>query len=361
MPGGLLSKKMLNEAYLKAKKITDINALKFVECFPYKRTDANGNYARSHVYDESVGFWTGIYILIYEMNEDPHYRFITAKYVEKMYNRLFDAKSCLYETGLMYVPSCVSAYRIGKIKKAKIAAVMAADILISVYRKQDNIYFVNNKYNPPNEYEHEHMKIATMLNCSILYWASEFTGIEAYKEHADDVINFIADNLIKPDGSVYWEYNAEKGAVGECFIHGENCRGISWALYGLAVKYRQNGDRKIYDKILKVLRKYAPQIKAAEFHSLDSTMLACAVCAVYDIAPYADESFSGYVEFADGVLHDLIEKDSLEPLCKTDGILGYSDGMGGFDCPQRNVSAVAGDYFYMEALVRKLKNRQIFM
>ena len=89
--------------------------------------------------------------------------------------------------------------------------------------------------------------------------------------------------------------------------------------------------------------------------------MGTAVCAVYDIAPYADESFSGYVEFADGVLHDLIEKDSLEPLCKTDGILGYSDGMGGFDYPQRNVSAVAGDYFYMEALVRKLKNRQIFM
>lgn len=356
-----ISDEMLKTAFEKARKIIDLNTLKYIDCFPHKRSDENGVYAKSNTYNESVGFWTGIYMLIYELSGDKRYRFIASKYVEKMYNRLFEADSCLEETGLMYVPSCVSAYRVGKIKKAKTASVMAADILVSVYKKSNGYYYVSNNYIDPGENVRTPMKIATMLNCSILYWATEFTGVESYRNHANSVIDFIACNLIKEDGTVYWEYDLASGATGECKITGENCRGISWALYGLSIKYRQCYDKKIFDIIIRVLKKYVPLMLETDFKHLDSTMLACMVCAIYDISQCADDDFEKHVRFADRVLYHLINVAALEPLGRTDGIIGYSDGFGGFDKVMKNVSAVVGDYFYIEALVRKIETTRVYM
>ena len=357
----LIKEETIEEAYKKAKKIMDLNALRFIDCFPYLCTDVNGRYAKSRREDMCNGFWTGIYILAYETSGDTRYRHIVSKYVEKMYNRLFEGDITGAEMGILYVPSCVAATRIGKIKIAKTAGVVAADILVSIYKKIDDCYFVNDNYLAPSKDNYVPMKISAMLNCSILYWASEVTGVEDYKMLANDVINFIADNLIDESGTVWWEYDFKKYPTGESFIHGDNCRGIAWALYGLAVRYRQDREKHIFDKILRILEKYAPQIQKADFCSMDSTMLACIVCALYEISGYADESFEKYHEFADWMLLNIIERFSLEPFGKTDGLIGNADGMSYFDAPMKNVSAVAGDYFYMEALVRKMKSFRLYI
>ena len=354
---GSIDAKMIENAYNKAMQIIELNMIKFVDGIPFMCSDIDGRYSISRKDDMGCGYWAGIYILAYDMTGDRRYRFAASKYIDNICQRLdrYDYKH-FSEMGLLYVPSCVSAYNIGKIEKARIAVIRAADILSAIYKTKDGIYFTNNNYLNIDADKSEPIKISAMCNCSVLYWAHEFTGVGYYKKVADDVTDFIIRNLISDDGTVYWDYDLAETKTNLTAILGKYCRAISWGLYGLAVRYRWNKDNFTYDKAVKILDRYMPEIMSADISSLDSTMLSCIICAVYDIAKETkDQSFKKYIRLADELLARLITDASLNPLKKTDGLIGYSYGFS-FNPNFPNLSSVIGDYFYLEALTRKKKD-----
>ncbi|MBE7052125.1 MAG: helix-turn-helix domain-containing protein [Ruminococcaceae bacterium] len=355
-----IKKQQIDEAYNKAMQIVELNMIKFADGIPYICSDINGAYSIAHKDDMGCGYWTGIYILAYDMTSDKRYRYIFSKYIDNLCHRLYEYDYQHFsEMGLLYVPSCVSAYKIGKIEKARIAVVKAADILVASYKSKDGIYFTDKNYLNIDADKTEAIKISAMCNCSILYWAHEFTGVGYYKKVADNVTEFIIQNLISDDGTVYWDYGIAASKAEPSGITGKYARAISWGLYGLADLYRWNKDESAYKKATKILDRYMPEIMSTDISCIDSTMLSCMICAVYNIAKETnDKSFKKYICLADELLARLIKDASLEPLKKTDGLIGYSYGFK--SSPNlANLSSVIGDYFYLEALIRKKKDFEI--
>lgn len=347
---------MIDNACTKAMQIIDLNMIKFMDSFPFLISTSDGTYTVGQKDDMGCGYWTGIYILAYDMTGDRRYHFMASEYIDKLCHRLFEYEyEHFSEMGLLYVPSCVSAYKIGKIEKARIAVIKAADILLAIYKTKDGMYFLDENYLNLDADKDAPIKISAMCNCSVLYWAHEFTGVGYYKKVADDVTDFIIHNLISDDGTVYWNYGVAQKAPDLNLIVGDSTRAISWGLYGLSIRYRWNKDKSTYSKIIKILDKYIPDIKAADITALDSTMLSCLICAIYDVAEEVNGSaFDKYVSFADETLKRLITHASLNPLNRSDGLLGYSYGFK-FRPGQSSLSSVVGDYFYFEALTRKKK------
>lgn len=352
-----INRQMIENAYNKAMQIVNLNMIKFMDGFPFMCSHDDGSYIKGRKDDMSGGYWAGIYILAYDMTGDPRYHFMVSEYIDKLCHRLFEYDYGHFcEMGLMYVPSCVSAYKIGKIEKARIAVIKAADILSATYKTKDGMYFIDDNYLNIDAHKVAPMKISAMCNCSVLYWAHEFTGVGYYKKVADDVTDFVIRNLIGEDGTVYWDYNLAKEAPDLNLIFHNHTRTISWGIYGLSIRYRWNKDKSTYNTIVKILDKYIPAINAADIKSTDSTMLSCLICAIYDVAQETnDPGFEKYVCFADETLARLIKDVSLEPLQKTDGLLGYSYGFE-FKPGYPHLSTVVGDYFYLEALMRKKKD-----
>ena len=353
----ILSFDILNNAYQKASKIVSLNMLKFMDEFPFLVSVGDGSYYVGRRYDDmSSGYWTGLYILAYDMTKQQKYYYVVSKYIDKLSLRLFEYDYTAFtEMGLLYVPSCVSAYNICHIEKARGALIRAADILSAVYKLKDGEYFVDNNYLNTDDEKTQTLKISSMVNCSLLYWAYNFTGVTNYKKIADRVTDFAIENLIDKDGTVYWDLNFKKEGKPSCII-GRFARTISWCLYGLSVKLRFDKSDRVYKKIVKVLNKYIDEIMSTDIKSLDSTMLSSFVCAIYDISKEVNNNyFNKYIECADIILKRLIDEASLDPLSKTDGLLGYSSGGDGSKRNERTSSTVIGDYFYFEAITRKLK------
>lgn len=344
------------KAYKECEKIMNVNLLKFSGIFPRNVSGKCGVYKKALSEDLSDGFWTGIFMLVYEMNGDVRFKYAVEKYISLLYKRLESGEHLfLDDSGFLYMPSCIPAYRIGGIRLAKAALLAAADIIASVFRKNGEEFYVNYSYASAEKDTNNAIKISALTNASILYHAAELTGRESYKKTADGISDFICSRIVDSTGMLYWNYDPGNGAGEECFVTGDNSRAISWALYGLAVKYRYTRDEKVYDKILSILGRYATDIENTDIYELDTTMVASVVCAINEISCCSPpKEFDKYGAFADRMLYKLLPF-AFSSKSGANGLIGGSDSMSRAQ-PEREISCVIGDFFYLEALTRKLKN-----
>ena len=330
----------------------------------------------------TTGFWTGEIWLAYEnaKTEEEKERLRKAgeiqvdSFLERIEKRI-DVDH--HDMGFLYSLSCVAAYKLTGMEKAKKAAVLAADNLVSRFQPVGGFIQAWGEMGAKDNYR---FIIDCLLNLPLLYWASEETGDPKYRDIAEKHFHTALANVIREDDSTWHTFfmNPETGAPD----HGATCqgykdgsawaRGQAWGVYGTAVGYRYTKRAEYigyFKRVTRYFLEHLPQdlcpywdlgFGRGDDEPRDSSSAVIAVCGMLEMSKYMEEEDSRYyTSAARRILRQMIEKYSVKDPSVSNGQLlrgTYSKKSPYNTCTEEGVDecVIWGDYFYMEALHRLL-------
>lgn len=239
---GLISEEKIDMAIKNCLRKVDKNITKLGELFPTPAT-FNNAYKPMPNTEWTNGFWTGILWLCYEITNDEKYRNLAEKNVNSFLERIEkNIEVEHHDLGFLYSVSCVSAYKLTGNEKAKRAAILAADKLISRYQEKGQFIQAWGELGAKDNYR---LIVDCLLNIPLLYWASEVTGENKYREIAKNHYISTVNNAIRNDASAFhtFYFDPETGLPS----HGKTrqgysddsswARGQSWLIYGIALNH----------------------------------------------------------------------------------------------------------------------------
>ena len=211
--------------------------------------------------DWTTGFWTGEIWLAYEyarekMKEEAESLKHAGEVQVQSFLERIDNKLGVdhHDMGFLYSPSCVAAYKLTGSRTGREAAIKAADQLITRYHPVGEFIQAWGPMDAPENYR---LIIDCLLNLPLLYWASDETGDDKYREIAEKHIHTAIKNVIREDYSTWhtFFFNMETGEPD----HGATCqgyrdgsawaRGQAWGIYGCALAYKYTGRKEYIEKI----------------------------------------------------------------------------------------------------------------
>ncbi|MDE6063187.1 MAG: glycoside hydrolase family 88 protein, partial [Lachnospiraceae bacterium] len=195
-----ISKKEIKEALDFCNRQILRNLPEFTDQFQ-KAYSENGFYEPIENDYWTCGFWTGEIWLAYEYSHDGRLRAAGETQIWSFLNRIekkIDVDH--HDMGFLYSPSCVAGYKLTGSKEGRKAAIMAADQLITRYHPVGEFIQAWGPMDAPENYR---LIIDCLLNLPLLYWASEETGDEKYREIAEKHIHTAIKNVIREDYSTW--------------------------------------------------------------------------------------------------------------------------------------------------------------
>ena len=288
-----------------------------------------------------------------------------------------------HDMGFLYSLSCVAAYKLTGSLKAKKAALLAANQLISRYHPVGEFIQAWGEMNAPENYR---LIIDCLLNLPLLYWASEESGLDIYRQIADKHIHTTMKNVIREDYSTWhtFFFNMQTGAPD----HGATCqgyrdgsawaRGQAWGIYGCALAYKYTG-REEYVETFKNITGYFLEhlpkdmipfwdleFTDGDEQPRDSSSASIAACGMLEMAKYMqDEEAEIYRTYAKQILKSLYDHYAVKDFKQSNGQVlhsTYSNHSPYNTCNHYGVDEcnLWGDYFYMEALTRLHRNWNLY-
>ena len=288
-----------------------------------------------------------------------------------------------HDMGFLYSPSCVAAYKLTGNEKAKEAAIKAADQLISRYHPVGEFIQAWGPMNAPENYR---LIIDCLLNLPLLYWASEETGDDKYREIAEKHIHTAVKNVVREDYSTWhtFFFDMKTGAPD----HGATCqgyrdgsawaRGQAWGVYGCALAYKYTKREEYIDLFRHVTQYYLEHLPKdmVPFWDLeftdgddqprDSSSASIAVCGMLEMIKYMDEKEAAiYKKYAKQIMKSLYDNYAVKNPEESNGLVlhsTYSNHSPYNTCNHCGVDEcnIWGDYFYMEALTRLHKDWKLY-
>ena len=349
----------------------DANMSLFGEDYPTPATRGN-RYGVMGNSEWTNGFWTGQLWLAYERTGEARYRSLAEKNVEVFLDRVerrFELDH--HDLGFLYVPSCVAAYRLTGSERARTAALLAADQLLTRWRERGAFL---QAWGPMDSREHYRLIIDCLLNVPLLYWAADETGDAGYADKARRHFETTCANIIRPDGSAFHTFymDPETGAPG----HGATrqgysddsawARGQAWGICGIPLNIRHTGLTDYFPYAVSMRNYFLNRLPKDDVcywdlvfgegsnQSRDSSAAAIAACGLDEMArlaccPAAEADVCLGAEAA--ILRSLIENYTArdhepgEPILYH-GVYSWHSGKG------VDEGNVWGDYFFLEALTR---------
>ena len=349
----------------------DANMSLFGEDYPTPATRGN-RYGVMGNSEWTNGFWTGQLWLAYERTGEARYRSLAEKNVESFLDRVerrFELDH--HDLGFLYVPSCVAAYRLTGSERARTAALLAADQLLTRWRERGAFL---QAWGPMDSREHYRLIIDCLLNVPLLYWAADETGDAGYADKARRHFETTCANIIRPDGSAFHTFymDPETGAPG----HGATrqgysddsawARGQAWGICGIPLNIRHTGLTDYFPYAVSMRNYFLNRLPKDDVcywdlvfgegsnQSRDSSAAAIAACGLDEMArlaccPAAEADVCRGAEAA--ILRSLIENYTAryhepgEPILYH-GVYSWHSGKG------VDEGNVWGDYFFLEALTR---------
>lgn len=376
-----LSREMLEAALSEAIKIIEKSIPGYNNKFPgdatinnyYPTVDNNDGMAHW-----TTGFWTGELWLAYEFTKKDIFLKAAKAHIDSFYERIEKKQGVNHhDMGFLYIPSCVAAYKLTNDEKAKDAALMAAEHLITRYNV--NGKFIQAWGNMGAD-EESRLIIDCMLNIPLLYWASEVSGDKRFFDIAYNHFNTAMKNIFREDGSTYhtFFFNQNTGEPLRGVTHqgysDDSCwaRGQAWGLYGIPLtnKYRVTKEaEEVYDAAFNFFCNRLPEDFIPYWDMIftegdmprDSSSAAIAVCGLLEMIKYIEDENTKklYKSVADSMMRSLIENYAVGVNDECNGLLYHSTyhykGNLGVDACN-----IWGDYFYMEALTRYLKDWELY-
>ena len=384
-----IGKKQLNNAMVFAvHQILQILP-DFTKKFPKAYSEGNFYKPTDNV-DWTTGFWTGEIWLAYEyVTEHPE------EFEEGTEKRLKDAadiqmESFLYridhkievdhhDMGFLYSPSCVAGYKLTGSAIGKEAAIKAADQLLTRYHPIGEFLQAWGPMDAPENYR---LIIDCLNNLPLLYWASSVTGDEKYREIAQKHIHTAVSNLIREDYSTWHTFffdmktgKPDHGATCQGYRDGSAwARGQAWGVYGLATAYKYTKEEKyigLFKKVTEYFLLHLPkdlvpywdlEFTDGDDQPRDSSSASIAACGMLEMSRYLDEKDAAYYrELAGKIINSVYENYAVKSSEESNGLVlhsTYSNHSPYNTCNHYGVDEcnIWGDYFYMEAMTRLLKD-----
>ena len=360
------------------------NLPKFTHCFQ-KAYSENGFYQPTENRDWTTGFWTGEIWLAYEHTKNPALKEAGEIQMKDFLNRIeekIDVET--HDLGFLYSPSCVAGYKLTGSQVGRMAALKAAEELITRFHEKGEFIQAWGPLNAPDNYR---LIIDCLLNLPLLYWATEETGEEKYRQVAEKHIHTALANVIRSDFSTWhtFFFNRETGAPD----HGATCqgyrdgsawaRGQAWGVYGTAVGYKYT-KRESYIPIFKGVTEYflrhLPEDLVPywdlefgdgnEDQPRDSSSASIAACGMLEMAKYLPSKEAAYyISIAKRLMKSVVDHYAVKDPSQSNGLVlhsTYSNHSPYNTCNHYGVDEcnIWGDYFYMEALTRLHKDWNIY-
>lgn len=334
-------------------------------------------YIQKNFLDDKIGEWLsgmyeGMYWLCYEFTGDKvfldaanHYLKYFVKREEKKHDMI------CHDTGFVFTPSLVAAYKVTGDKTAYNAALDAAQHFYKTnYCKKGR--FILRAEDGKNGVDYLcRTMMDTMLNIPLLFWAGKESGNSKYTDAAIAQCETTEKYLIREDASSYHHYQFDT----ETFkpLHGltfqgnsDNStwsRGQSWGIMGYPIAYSYTGD-KHYISLHRDITYYFLNHLQSDFlpnwdfdfsddsDVRDSSAAAISVCGMLEMINHLPDDAPQkkvYKNASSRILESLIDNCS-EYTEDFDGLI--CKVCSGFSNNQKDIFAVYGDYPYLEALMR---------
>lgn len=337
------------------------------------------------IYDDTrldwwtAGFWPGMLWLMYEMTGEDRWREAAWPWDERLFELFLQENAFDHDVGFHFLPTAVFKYKLTGDKDALRRGLFAAN-------------FLAGRFNPKGSYlrawngndKAGWSIIDTMMNVSLLFWASQESGDPRFahiaKAHADMVVK----QFVRADGSTHHivAFDPESGervkALGGQGAGPDSAwsRGNAWALYGLANTFRYTGDSAYLSAAQRVANFFIASLPEdgvppwdfrASLESgddgipRDTSAGAIAASGLLELADLLEDAVGRpYRAAAERILGSLAAKYAAWDEPRHEAIL--VQGTGHKPANQNvNVSLIYGDYFFVEAFA-KLRgwNRRIF-
>ena len=318
------------------------------------------------------GFWSGILWLSYELTGDEKYKNAALAQIDSYYVRIKDKLGILgHDVGFLYSLSCVAAYKLTGDMKAREAALMAADHLRSRFHEKGQFIQAWGQMLDKNAYR---LIVDCLLNIPILYWASEETGDDSYKNVAYTHFRTTVDVAIREDASHFhtFYFDPETGlplkGVTKQGRDDNSCwsRGAGWIIYGMMLtkKYMQDdpdavnicrGATNYY--LNRLPKDFIPfwdlEFKEEDKEETDSSAAAICICGMIELLQYLPEGeekdlFTNAIHLS---MQSLYDNYSTKDTPEANGLLLHAvySKPNNVGIDEMNIW---GCYFYMEALKR---------
>lgn len=376
---GWPSKDKIDKALSEALRIVDRNLTRIGENFTEDES-SNGRYVLSDNVRWTAAFLTGVLWIAYEITYEEKYRITAEKHVESFIDRVENKKYLdHHDMGFLYSLSCVSAYKLTGNERAKKAAIKAADLLADRFIEKGQFILAWGEVDSEERKKDGNFLIIDCLfNIPLLYWASSVTGDGRYKDIAKRHLETTVKYIIRDDGSSFhrFSFDYETGKpLGGGTVQGasdDSCwsRGQAWGIGGFALNYKETGNKDdvaCFKSVLDFYLAHLPKDKVpfwdliftdGDAEPRDSSAAVIVICAVMEMAKYLpedDPDMPRYKEAAAEMFNSIIDNYAATYEMDCDGLILHGTGskphnMGVDEC------TVWGDYFYMEAIIRSLKD-----
>ncbi len=369
-----ISREKLEYALSEAVKKIDFALEGFGDKFPDASSKNNVYPTIENDNGWTTGFWTGVLWHAYELTGKEKYKEVALRQVTSFHERIIKKLDVRHhDMGFLYTPSCVAAYKILGSEEGKEAAVMAADQLISRYQEKGQFIQAWGAMDNPDSYR---LIVDCLLNIPLLYWATEVTGDQKYREIAIKHFNTTMNVCCRADASTYHTYyfDMETGApLKGVTAQGASddsawARGQTWGIYGPLLTYIYEKDEKAL-QVSKATTNYFLNHLPSDYIAYwdlifsdgddeprDSSANAVCLCGMLELIKHIDETDPDreiYVNAIHRTMNALIDGYLTKDVPEANGLLlhaTYAKPMNrGID--ELNIW---GDYFYMEALHRML-------
>ncbi|MGN0974628.1 MAG: glycoside hydrolase family 88 protein [Gemmiger sp.] len=368
--------RLFQHALTAASEQVRVNLPYFGTAFPLPCTE-RGVYPAGINTDWTTGFYTGMCWLAYEATGDTMFREAAAQQVQSFADRLKTGENVEHhDMGFLYTPSCVAAWKLIGDPVGRDAALAAARKLMGRFQPVGQFFQAWGRPGDPSEYR---LIIDCLLNLPLLYWASEETGDPLFSQRADAHTATAAKTLFRPDGSTAHTcyMNPATGEPARVMTaqgyraDSAWARGQAWGVYGMALACRRTGNpgyRQIFRRTLRFFLDRLPDDRLPYWDLVfrtgdeprDSSAAAIAVCGMYEMLPLLPkEEAAEALAAADEMLLALTRLCTV-PVRPGGGLLAH-----GVYCKASPYNTVKdygvdecnlwGDYFYMEALVRRTR------
>jgi unsaturated chondroitin disaccharide hydrolase len=213
------------------------------------------------------------------------------------------------------------------------------------------------------------------MNTNLLYWAGSVTGNPEFTRKAFAHFTTTMETVVRADGSTFQNFyfdpatGARLGGGTKQGLNAESCwsRGQSWGVTAIPLTYSYMNNKEIFDKYYTIADYFIDRLPTDKIaywdlcftdggEARDSSANAIAVCGLLEAVknmPIDEAKKAKYREAAEDMLYALVTDCASfdEPSCEgviKHGTYYYAGGLGIDEC------CIWGDYFYMEALMRKL-------
>lgn len=367
----------------RAAELVRKNAKEFFDSFP-KANSENNFYQKSDNTDWTEGFWTGEVWLAYEHSGDERLKEAAMKQVDLLLQRIEEHRNVdHHDMGFLYTPSCVAAYKLTGSERAKKAALAAADNLMTRFQEKGQFFQAWGAMNDKDNYR---LIIDCLMNMPILFWASEMTGDTKYAKKAKAHIVTAMEYVVRPDNSTYHTYFFDsetgkgiKGVTNQGNRDGSAwARGQAWGIYGSALAYEKIGDERYADIFRRVTDYFIEHLPddlvpywdfdfdTGSSEPRDSSAGVIAVCGMLEMAKrLPKDEAKYYTESARRILKAVTDMCAVKSTKKSNGLLlhgTYARKTPTNTCHNGGVDECNtwGDYFFMEALTRLVKDWNLY-